>query len=258
MVDIAHTSHSPRVNKIAMTEPWQWLAAGWQDLRANPGISLGYGFVVLMLSYALSAGLIFFDTLFLVIPFAAGFMQLAPILAIGLYEASRRREAGLDVGSITTYVVRPRSPLQLAYFGFALTFFLMAWIYLAFFLFALFYGLEAPPLEEFIPSLILTVRGVAFLVIGTAVGAVLAFTVFAISAIAVPYLLDRDADAISAMLLSIKAVRTNFAPMMLWAWLIVVLTVSGMVVFYVGLVFVFPLIGHATWHAYRSLVPTNP
>jgi uncharacterized membrane protein len=254
MVDAAQHSRAPQIKKIAMTDPWQWLAAGWEDMWANPSISLGYGVLVLAISYALTAGLFFFDTLFLVFPLAAGFMQLAPILAIGLYETSRRREKGEEVGSIATYIVRPRSPLQLAYFGFALGFILMAWIYLAFFLFAIFYGIHVPPMSEFIPSLILTVRGVAFLAIGTAVGAALAFLVFAISAVAVPYLLDRDADAISAMLLSIKAVRENFAPMMLWAWLIVVLTVSGLVVFYIGLIFVFPLIGHATWHAYRALV----
>lgn len=254
MVDVAQPSRAPRVNKIAMTDPWQWLALGWQDLWANPGISLGYGALVLVLSYALTAGLFFFDTLFLVFPLAAGFMQLAPILAIGLYEASRRREQGEEVGSLATFIVRPRSPLQLAYFGFALGFILMAWVYLAFFIFAIFYGIGVPPLAEFIPSLILTIKGVAFLVVGTAVGAVLAFTVFAISAVAVPYLLDEDADAISAMLLSIKAVRENFAPMMLWAWLIVVMTVSGLVVFFLGLIVVFPLIGHATWHAYRALI----
>jgi len=254
MVDIAQPSRAPRVNKIAMADPWQWLALGWQDLWANPSISLGYGALVLALSYALTAGLFFFDTLFLVFPMAAGFMQLAPILAIGLYEASRRREQGGEAGSIATFIVRPRSPLQLAYFGFALGFILMAWVYFAFFLFAIFYGIGVPPLAEFIPSLILTIKGVAFLVVGTAIGAVLAFVVFAISAVAVPYLLDKDADAISAMLLSVKAVRENFGPMMLWAWLIVVLTVSGLVVFYVGLIVVFPLIGHATWHAYRSLI----
>ena len=194
MVDVAQPSRAPRVNKIAMTDPWQWLALGWQDLWANPGISLGYGALVLVLSYALTAGLFFFDTLFLVFPLAAGFMQLAPILAIGLYEASRRREQGEEVGSLATFIVRPRSPLQLAYFGFAPGFILMAWVYLAFFIFAIFYGIGVPPLAEFIPSLILTIKGVAFLVVGTAVGAVLAFTVFAISAVAVPYLLDKDAD----------------------------------------------------------------
>jgi len=115
-------------------------------------------------------------------------------VAIGLYEASRRREQGEEVGSLATFIVRPRSPLQLAYFGFALGFILMAWVYLAFFIFAIFYGIGVPPLAEFIPSLILTIKGVAFLVVGTAVGAVLAFTVFAISAVAVPYLLDKDAD----------------------------------------------------------------
>lgn len=255
MTDIAqHHGSLPSVRKISMTEPWQWLSKGWQDLRACPGISLGNGFLVLVLSYALTAILVYFDTLVLVIPLAAGFMLLGPFLAIGLYEASRRREQGKVVGSIDTFVVRPRSPLQLAYFGLALGLLLMAWIYLAFFIFALFYGIGVPPMEEFIPSLILTARGIGFLIVGTIVGAALALTTFSIGAIAVPALLDRDIDAVSAIILSLKAVRQNFAPMMLWAWLIVVLTVSGIVVLYVGLIFVFPLIGHASWHAYRSLV----
>ncbi len=255
MTDIAHHHPTaPEVRKISMTEPWQWLSKGWQDMWQSPGISLGYGFLVLVVSYGLTAGLFYFDTMFLVIPLAAGFMQLGPILAIGLYEASRRRERGEPVGSLDTFVVKPRSPLQLAYLGLALSLLLMAWIYLAFFIFAIFYGINVPPMEEFIPSLILTGRGVAFLAVGTVVGGVLAFTVFATSAIAVPLLLDRDVDAVTAIITSLKAVRQNFAPMMLWAWLIVVLTVSGIVVLYLGLVFVFPLIGHATWHAYRSLV----
>jgi len=86
------------------------------------------------------------------------------------------------------------------------------------------------------------------------VGAIIAGAVFAISVVSIPMTLDRKTDFMTAILTSVAAVRANPAPMALWAALIVLFTGLGLLTFYLGLVLALPLIGHATWHAYRSLV----
>ena len=111
-----------------------------------------------------------------------------------------------------------------------------------------------PPMAEFVPTLLFSWNGLALLVIGTAVGAAIAFAIFAISAISVPMLMTEDVDAVTAILTSVQSVIQNFGPMLLWAWLIAILTAFGLVTGFVGLIITFPLIGHATWHAYRALV----
>ena len=93
-----------------------------------------------------------------------------------------------------------------------------------------------------------------FLAVGTATGAVLSFLAFAISAVSIPRLLDHETDVATAIATSVMAVRRNFWPMVLWAWLIGVLTAFGIATLYVGFIVVFPLAGHATWHAYEALV----
>lgn len=254
MSDIVGATSTPVINRIGLDAPWLWLAAGWRDLWAYPSVALGYGGLVVVISWIVTAALIYADAWFLVLPLAAGFVQLGPVLAVALYEAARRVESGERIDSLATFVVRIRSPLQLAVLGFFLVFLTMAWVYAAIFLFALFFGLQFPPLADLVPTLLLTYRGVAFLVIGTAVGAGFAFAAFAISAVSIPRLLEKDEEAITAMLLSVRAVRENFWPMMLWAWLIAVLTAIGIALFYVGLLITYPLVGFATWHAYRALV----
>jgi uncharacterized membrane protein len=110
-----------------------------------------------------------------------------------------------------------------------------------------------PPASEFVPTLLFTPHGLGLLVTGTIVGAVIAFIVFAISAISVPLLMTQRIDAVTAMAASVAAVRLNPKAMMLWAALIAGLMALGIATIFAGLVVVFPLIGHATWHAYRDL-----
>jgi len=132
---------------------------------------------------------------------------------------------------------------------------LLAWIRLATLLFALFFGtLNFPPMDQLLADLLFTAPGLGMLATGTVIGAALAFTVFAVSAVSVPLLMERDIDAVTAALTSLRAVRANLRPMLLWAWLIALIIVSGMVPLFFGLIVAFPLIGHATWHAYRDLV----
>ncbi len=246
---------APSIRRIRADQPWRWLEAGWADLRAVPAISLAYGFAFLLVSLCF-AGTLFFSGLSALLPvFAAGFLLLGPMLAVGLYEASRRLEAGLPVRLRDVVFVSNRNLTQLAFAGAMLAGAMIVWLQIAGWLFALFYGpVGVPPLSDFAPMLLLTPRGLSLLVIGTAAGGVIAFTVFAVSAISVPLLLARDIDFVTAAIASIRAVRVNFWAMLLWAWIVALLTAFGIATWFLGLAVIFPLLGHATWHAQRAIV----
>lgn len=251
---IAYGPDGTPIRQITYDFPWRWLAAGWADTFRKPWISLSYGFLVTLASWVLTELLLYGDMLFLVLPLAAAFMLLGPMLAVGLYEMSRRLETGERTGLNNVLFVATKSPLQLAFMGLLLTLFFLAWVRIATLIFALFFGFGFPTWEQLVPTLLLTPQGLIFLIVGTAVGAVLALAVFAISAVSVPMLMDRDVDALSATITSIQSVRHNLGPMLLWGWLIALITAFGIGTLFVGLIVTFPLIGHATWHAYRDLL----
>jgi uncharacterized membrane protein len=243
------------VEHVPFDAPWNWLAAGWRDMWAVPHISLAYGVVFALLSVGLTLGLFVTGMQSLVMALAGGFLLIGPIAAVGLYETSRQLEAGQSV--VPGEVVRAglRAPGQLGFFGAILAFLFVVWLQLAFLLFMLFLGSSGlPPPSEFVPTLLFTTRGLGLLVTGTAVGSVLAAIAFAISAISVPLLMSRRADAVTAIAASLAAVVLNPKPMALWAGLIAGFMALGIATLYVGLIIIFPLIGHATWHAYRDIV----
>lgn len=245
----------PTVRRIAKDAPWEWLAAGWRDMWATKSISLLYGFVFAAIASALTLAMTALNLSSLVITLGAGFILLGPVLAVGLYEMSRRLEAGETIVLKEVIMVRTKSPAQLMFLGMMLMIAFLVWIRVATLLFALFYGLQGfPPLSQFLSELLFTARGLALFTVGCAVGGVLAMIVFAISAISVPLLMVRNVDAVSAMLLSIEAVRKNLVPMILWAWLIALMIGFGIATLFAGLIITFPLIGHATWHAFQALV----
>lgn len=242
------------INEVALDEPWRWLSKGWGDLWHRPSLSLGYGFVVVIASMILTSGLISLHIAAVVLALGAGFMLLGPILAVGLYEKSRRIEANEQLTPKEILFVATKSPVQIGLMGFVLCLALLIWIRIATLLFALFYGPQPfPPLDQFLPSLLFTAHGLGMLLVGTVSGGLIAFTVFAVSAISIPILMVEDSDAPTAIVLSVKSVLKNSKPMLLWAWMIMLLTIFGLATGYLGLIVVFPLVGHATWHAYRSL-----
>lgn len=243
------------IRKIAADQPWQWLSASCRDVGRNPVISLGYGLVFALVSFVIAAGLYSIDAASLVLALAAGFMLIGPMLAVGLYEASRRLEAGLPLSAKDVIFVKTRSPTQIAFLGALLMVMLLAWMQIAFLLFMLFFGLDGlPPLDDFVSTLLLTWRGLGLLIIGSLVGAAIAFLVFSVSAISVPLLMVRDMDAVTAIITSVRAVQENPKPMILWALIVAALTAVGIGTLFIGLIVTFPLVGHATWHAYRCLV----
>ena len=145
--------------------------------------------------------------------------------------------------------------MRLAFLGVTLMIVLLVWIRLATLLFALFLGTtEVPPMAEIVPTLLFTPNGLSLLVVGSAAGALLATLVFAISVVSVPLLMERDIDFMTAVITSIQSVLRNPKPMLLWAWLVALLTAGGLVTLYLGLIITFPLVGHATWHAYRDTI----
>jgi len=242
------------IRKVDLDRPWQWLRAGWQDLTRSPGISLTLGAAFAVAGYALSLGLWLANMVYLVLPLAAGFMILGPILAVGFYEISRRRASGEPVTLGSTLSAFSRNPRQFAVMGFVLLLVMLTWIRLAIMIFMLYWGLTPPSFEDLVVNTFLRVEGLPFLVVGTAVGAVFAAFTFSISAVSLPMLLDRRVDVITAVVTSVRAVRANPVPMLLWAALVVGFTAAGLATLYLGLVVTMPLIGHATWHARRDLV----
>jgi uncharacterized membrane protein len=247
-----------QVRQVPFDAPWGWLAAGWRDMWSAPHIGLLYGGVFAALSVALAWALLLGGLACLALALAGGFLLIGPAAAIGLYLVSRSLESGrsLRVGEVLSQGLEAQG--QLGFFGAVLAFVYVVWVQLAFLLFMLFFGSQPlPPASEFVAALLLTPHGLGLLVSGTIVGGLLAAVVFAISVISVPLLMTRRVDAVTAIAVSLQAVWLNPKPMALWAGLIASFMVLGLASLFVGLVFAFPLIGHATWHAYRDLVASS-
>ena len=243
------------IEQVAFDAPWNWLASGWRDLWSVPRVSLTYGVVFAALSMGLTFGLMGSGLESVVLALGGGFLLIGPIAAVGLYETSRRLEGGQSAGLRDGLRAGLRAPGQLGFFGAILAFVYFVWVQLAFLLFMLFLGSKPlPPAAEFVPTLLFTAHGLGLLVAGTMVGGALAFLVFAISAVSVPLLMTRPLDAVSAIGVSLAAVVANPKPMALWAALIAGFMALGIATLFVGLAIAFPLIGHATWHAFRDLV----
>lgn len=246
------------IARIDIEAPWRWFTAGWSDLWTVPHVSLLYGAVFTVCAGGLWIGLWMIGWQSLMLALAGGFLLVGPVLAIGLYDASRTIARGQPVRLADMFAAGFRAPGQLALLGLVLLLIYLAWVETAFLLFMMFFADQPfPPLAEFVPRLLFTWRGVAMLVIGTIVGAGLAAVVFSVSAISAPMLMDRPAGVAAAVFTSVRAVQLNPAPMALWAALIAALTVLGFATLGAGLVVIFPWIGHATWHAYAELIGTD-
>ncbi|MBA3997699.1 MAG: hypothetical protein C0466_11080 [Candidatus Accumulibacter sp.] len=242
----------PEVRRIAPDRPLVWLRAGWRDLAANPIASLSYGLLFaiggdFILIFAWRSPQLFTAAV-------SGFFLIAPLLAGGLYEISRRRAAGRSSTFVDSLAGWRRNGQSIAMFGLLLALIGIAWERISAILFALLAPDLTPDLAAFVSSIFTSGAYRGLLAAWLVAGGSLALLVFAISAVSVPMLLDRDADFVTAMMTSLRAVGLNLETMVLWAALIVVLTLLGFATLLFGLVVLMPLIGHASWHAYRDLV----
>lgn len=161
----------PTIKPISGEDPWRWLAQGWRDLGRHPGLSLGYGLVFTLACYGIGGLLLHFDLLVLVLPVGAALVFVGPLLAVGIYELSRRMLSGETVTIRQIAFVRTPAPTQIAFMGLALALFALAWIRIATLLFALFFGESNLPLAELMRTLLLTIDGLSFLAVGSLIGA---------------------------------------------------------------------------------------
>ena len=244
----------PRVNRVTLGHPWRWLAKGWQDIRSAPVYSLRYGAGIVVIS-ALIVLLTVLGHLTFLVPFlTAGFFLMAPILAIGLYQMSAHLERGESPRHCQALEAVRRNQGQLGVATGFLFITMQHWILASVFLFIMVFHDPFPTWKNFIPVVVLSGQYTALLIVITLVGAFFAVCAFCISAITIPMLIDRQVDGFTAMRTSVRAVSLNWAPMLLWAALLVLIGGAGLMTFYVGLFVAVPLVGHGTWHAYRDLV----
>ncbi len=245
-----------RIRRVATDRPWTWLARGWADFLAAKPVSLAYGFALTLFGWLMALLLFETGTAWAILPATAGFFILAPLLAAGLYETSRRLELGERPGLAEAVAGFRRNGVQLAMMGALLLVIHLFWTRVAGLLFALFFGFGfAPTLADLPLALLRSEHVLPFLVIGTGFGFVLATVAFATCAVSIPLLVDQpEVSFLEAVTVSLQAVMENKGAMALWAGLIVVFTGLALIPFFLGLAVALPLIGHATWHAYRDLV----
>jgi uncharacterized membrane protein len=244
--------HLPQIRRVEPTRARLWLRQGWQDMRDNLAASLAYGALFALAGYLILASTA--DRPYLFTAAISGFFLIGPLAAAGLYEISRRHDAGEATGFFASLGGLRGHANELAFFGAFLAFALIAWERLSAILFALFYDGGVASVGNFAAEILTSTAHLDFLAVYVVIGGAIAALVFALSAIAIPMLMDRDCDIVTAMMTSMRAVAANQRAMALWAMIIVGLVAIGFATLLIGMIVVLPLLGHATWHAYRDLV----
>jgi uncharacterized membrane protein len=241
----------PIINAVGITAPFRWLRLGISDFRQAPGLSLLYG----LLFAGLSGGvfLLISNAPWYTVAYLTGLVVVGPFLASGLYVASRDIERGERPSIDNSLRLLIQRKTYLALFSVLLALVMAAWVRFSALLFAVQFSSYRPTIEAY-TQILTSNDGWMTLGLFIGVGFILATTVFVISAVAIPMILDKDSDFITAMRTSYHAVTQNIAGMAVWAALIVVITAVGIATAFIGLAVLFPILGYATWHSYRALV----
>lgn len=229
------------------------LAAGARDFATHPLYGLFFAAIYVAGGLGVYHALVTKGATAWLIPLAAGFPLIAPFTAVGLYEVSRRREAGLPQswGGVLG-ALRGRGDDQLLLMGGFIFVGFTFWIILAHGIFAIFAAQLGAGGESL--AMLKTPTGLAMLAVGSAVGALVAFVFYAVTVMSLPMLVDKDVDFLTAIITSLRAIQANRAVLMAWAILIAVLLFAAMIPVFLGLLVALPVLGHATWHLYRRTV----
>ncbi|HJV69691.1 DUF2189 domain-containing protein [Ideonella sp.] len=243
-------SLTPPLRPLAFGAPFRWLALGWRDFRRAPGIGLFYGACFMAMGWALLK--VFERAPAYTLALSAGFLLMGPFLCLGLYHTSRTLERGEKPDLAASLLAWQTRTGTLAIFGFVLLVLEMLWGRASLVVFAL--SFDGMP--DFKGSLLalLDPENLNFIVAYVIVGGLFASLIFAVSVVSIPMILDRQTDAISAGLTSMRLALTQPGVMLLWGALLTLLVVAAMLPWFAGLLIVGPVTGHASWHAYRAAV----
>lgn len=246
----------PVIRRIEPGAIFGWLRAGWLDVRRAGLVSLFYGACFAVAGWLLQ--LVFAKAYALFAGLTTGFLLLGPFLAMGLYDLSRRIELGSSPELRPSLSAWRSNLANVGLFAALLVIVLLVWARASIVIFALFFTGALPTFADVVRT-VLTFEQPVFAFVYFAVGGFFAALIFAISVIAVPLMLDRKTDAVTSAIASVIACGRNPGPMLLWAGCIVFLVGVGFATLFVGLIVTMPLIGHATWHAYREVIaPDDP
>ncbi len=234
------------------------IGQGWRDFKSAPLYGLFFGglyscggWLILTLVFKLHAPYVGY-------PLLAGFALIAPFVAAGTYEVSRRLERGeaLTWASVLGGIWQ-RGGKELGWMAVVTVFTLIIWVDFAIFLFLMFFGLDIPSFQDLLIILLSTQHGLIFVLVGNVVGAIIATFVFSITVVSFPLLADQDIDFITAMITSVRCVKTNSLHMIAWAVLIGLMVLFSILTGLIALFVVLPVLGHASWHLYRRLIITD-
>jgi uncharacterized membrane protein len=238
---------------LSMADPFTWVKKGWQDFASHPKPGLFYGLAFFVMGHALWA--VFKTAPAYVMALSAGFLLMGPFLCLGLYRASRCIERGERPSLRASLLSWTPTKGAMGIFAGVLLVLEMLWGRASLIVFAVTFN-TVPSAENTLTQL-LDPENIGFLATYTVVGGAFAGLIFVSSVIAIPMIMDRQVDAVSAALTSIRACVQNPGVMLLWGALITTLIGLSMVPYFVGLLVAGPIIGHATWHAYRAIVPMD-
>jgi uncharacterized membrane protein len=248
------------VRRIGLADLQDVLARGWNDFAAMPSHVIFIGLLYPIIGFVLFRAAFGYDVLPLLYPLATGFALVGPLAAVGLYELSRRREQGLDTHWTHVFDIR-KSPSfgAIVALGVLLMLIFIAWLATAQAIYQSLFGVLAPSsITGFARDVLTTQAGWALIILGNGIGFLYALLVLVISVVSFPLLLDRDVGAAVALWTSVRAVAANPIPMAAWGLIVAVLLVVGSLPFFFGLAIVMPILGHSTWHLYRSVVEPPP
>ena len=243
---------SLQLAELTGADPFRWLQLGWFDFKRCPRIGLFYGLCFFAMGHALLA--VFQSAPAYVLALSAGFLLMGPFLCLGLYDASKAMQTHSHRPSLQASLLawRPTKGTMGIFAGVLLILELL-WGRASLVVFAVTFN-TMPSTEKLLPQL-LNPENIGFLITYTVVGGFFAGLIFVTSVISIPMIMDRQTDAVSAGLTSIRACLQNPGVMFIWGALITLLIGLAMLPYFLGLLIIGPVIGHATWHAYRHIVP---